>query len=173
MTYGEQCLQSCKCLQSKDLRYVCGKLKYPQIVQSLSTLSFWSGSTDFNFNTYDENPCSTVTRTSSAKELPLTDVSGNASTIGNHRRAKQSRTQAAYIQGRRGLSPTLHFAVSHPPKIWHGKSIKTAKAKSSLPSPFSTSLRVVTASFAWKPTLQKKWTMMSDRTSASIHLVNT
>lgn len=57
------------------------------------------------------------------------------------------------LTGLKGLSPVLHFAAKYPNKIWNGKSIKTASARSSFLSPFSNSLSEVAASFAAVPSL--------------------
>ena len=87
---------------------------------------------------------------------------GNQYTISVATNAKPSRGQNAKIQGRSGLSPLDHRAATHPPKIWKGKSIRTAIAKSSRPKPFSTNLSEVTASLAWKPIFANICMMMSD-----------
>jgi hypothetical protein len=90
---------------------------------------------------------------------------GNQYTTRVEMSAKKRRGQKAQTHGRRGLSPLDHRAASHPPKIWKGKSIRTAIARSSRPKPFSTNLSEVTASLAWKPTFAKICMMMSDCTS--------
>src|SRR5690349_6469713 len=51
--------------------------------------------------------------------------------------------------------------------ICAGKSIKTASARSSLLSPFSTSLRDVAASLAWNPILVIIWMIQIDWTSGA------
>ena len=91
---------------------------------------------------------------------------GNRYTIRVAMSVKKRRGQKAQSHGRRGLSPLDHRAASHPPKIWKGKSIRTAIARSSRPKPFSTNLSEVTASLAWKPTFAKICMTMSDCTSA-------
>lgn len=121
-----------------------------------------------SMNTYTENPCNTVVTTKNTKYILLMGGVGKCITIPIHTAAKPRRIQNAYNHGRSGLSPILHFAANHPPIIWHGKSIRTASARSSRPSPFSTSLRLVTASFAWNPILQTRCTRSSDWMSARV-----
>src|SRR6202451_4613922 len=91
---------------------------------------------------------------------------GNQYTIRTAMNAKLRRGQKAQIHGRRGLSHLDHRAASQPPRIWKGKTIRTAIARSSGPKPFSIILSDVTASFAWNPILANRCIMMSDWISA-------
>lgn len=71
-------------------------------------------------------------------------------------RANPRRGQNAHIQGRSGRSPRDQRAAKYPPIIWNGKSMRTATARSSLPRPFSTILRLVAASCAAHPILANR-----------------
>ena len=73
-------------------------------------------------------------------------------------RANPRRGQNAHIQGCNGRSPRDQRAAKYPPKIWKGKSMRTATARSSLPRPFSTTLRLVAASCAAHPILATRCT---------------
>ena len=108
------------------------------------------------------NDASTVWMTKKKKKPVEMGGVGNQYTTRVAVSAKARRGQKTQSHGRRGLSPLDHRAASHPPKIWKGKSIRTAIARSSRPKPFSTNLSEVTASLAWKPTLAKVCMMMSD-----------
>jgi hypothetical protein len=108
------------------------------------------------------NDASTVWMTKKVKKPLEMGGVGNQYTTRVEMSAKRKRGQKAQSHGRRGLSPLDHRAASHPPKIWKGKSTRTAIARSSRPKPFSTNLSEVTASLAWKPTFAKICMMMSD-----------
>lgn len=76
---------------------------------------------------------------------------GNQKTIKAAASENPKRGQKAMTQGRRGLSPLDHLATNQPARIWKGKSIKTARPRSSRFNPFSTILSDVTASLAANP----------------------
>lgn len=114
---------------------------------------------------YEENDDSTVWTTIHTKNPKEYGVVGNQYTINVATNPRPNRGQKAQIHGLSGLSPVDQLAVNQPPRIWNGKSMRTAAARSSLLNPFSIIFNEVTASLAAKPTFAKKCMTISSCTS--------
>ena len=116
-------------------------------------------------NSHEEKPEVMVTIIMRTKKLIGIGGDGNIAIMIMAMTANPRRAQKAQIQGSRGLSPRAHFPARYPANNWNGKSMSTASAMSSIFRPFSTILSEVTASFAWNPILETKWSRQSDWTS--------
>ena len=121
--------------------------------------------TDMFYITYPENDPRTVCITSNTKNPDEIGGLGNPQTTRAPISTNPRRGQNAHIQGSNGRSPRDQRAAKYPPRIWNGKSMSTATARSSLPRPFSTILRLVAASCAAQPTLANRCIKREDWTS--------
>lgn len=121
--------------------------------------------TDIIYATYPENDPRTVCSTRNTKNPVEIGGLGNRQTIMAPTSTNPRRGQNAHIQGRNGLWPRDQRAAKYPPRIWNGKSTSTATARSSLPRPFSTILRLVAASCAAQPILANRCIKREDWTS--------
>jgi hypothetical protein len=92
---------------------------------------------------------------------------GNRQTMTAPSRANPRRGQNAHNHGRSGRLPRDQRAAKYPPRIWNGKSMSTTTARSSLPRPFSTTLRLVAASCAAQPILANRCIKRIDWTSTT------
>ena len=117
------------------------------------------------YATYPENDPRTVCSTRNTKNPVEIGGFGNRQTMMAPTSTNPRRGQNAHIQGRNGRLPRDQRAAKYPPRIWNGKSMNTAIARSSLPKPFSTNLRLVAASCAAQPILAIRCTNREDWTS--------
>jgi hypothetical protein len=105
---------------------------------------------------YPANPLVIMTKMNMINHDHGRGFPGKVATIVNPTKTKKTLNQKAINQGLRGLSPRDHLPANQLPMIWNGKSTKTATAKSSLASPFSTNLSEVTVSWVTQATFATK-----------------